>query len=72
MTRARSTAGEQLQSAEERLGAITVEEHLLVVAERADLLAEGIVGYAQGRSDRGGLDEGRRDAGAARSASSVP
>ncbi|MHB1511179.1 MAG: ATP-binding protein [Acidimicrobiales bacterium] len=62
MTRARSTAVEQLQSAEERLGAITVEEHLLVVAERVDLLAEGIVGYAQGRSDRGGLDEGRRDA----------
>ncbi|MHB1598154.1 MAG: AAA family ATPase [Acidimicrobiales bacterium] len=62
LTRDRSTAAGQLQSAEERLGVITVDEALLAVAERVDLLAEGIAGYAQGRSDRGGLDEGRRDA----------
>jgi len=61
-TRSRSTAAEQLQSAEEKLGAATVDEALLVIAERVDLLAEGIAAYAQGRSDRGGLDEGRRDA----------
>ena len=62
LTRDRSTAAEQLQSAEERIGAITVDEALLAVAERVDLLAEGIAGYVEGRSDRGGLDEGRRDA----------
>jgi len=62
LTRERSTAADQLHSAEERLGTITVDEALLVVAERVDLLAEGIAGYEDGRSDRGGLDEGRRDA----------
>jgi hypothetical protein len=62
LTRGRSTAADQLHSAEEMLGAISVDEALLVVAERVDLLAEGIAGYEDGRSDRGGLDEGRRDA----------
>ncbi len=47
--------------AEEKLGAVTVDEALLVVAERVDLLAEGIDAYAQRRSDRGGLDEGSRE-----------
>ncbi len=62
LTRERSTVADQFHSAEERLSTITVDEALLVIAERVDLLAEGIAGYEEGRSDRGGLDEGRRDA----------
>jgi uncharacterized protein YhaN len=62
LIRQHSTATEQFQSAEERLGAIAVDEAVLAIAEGVDVLAEGIAGYVQGRSDRGGLDEGRRDA----------
>jgi uncharacterized protein YhaN len=62
LTRRRSEAARQVEAAEEKLGALTVDEVLLAISERVDALAEGITGYVQGRSDRGGLDEGRRDA----------
>lgn len=62
LTRARSTAADQLRSAAEKLDATTLDDGLLAIAERVDALAEGIASYVQGRSDRGGLDEGRRDA----------
>ncbi len=62
LTRLRSEAARQVEAAEEKLGAITVDKKLLAVSERVDALAEGIAGYVHGRSDRGGLDEGRRDA----------
>jgi uncharacterized protein YhaN len=62
LTRRRSEAAGQVAVAEEKLGAITVDDALLAVSERVDALAEGIAGYVEGRSDRGGLDEGRRDA----------
>lgn len=62
LTRRRSEAARQVEVAEEKLSAISVEEALLTISERVDALAEGIAGYVQGRSDRGGLDEGRRDA----------
>jgi uncharacterized protein YhaN len=62
LTRQRAEAARQVEATEEKLGALTVDEALLAVSERVDALAEGITGYVQGRSDRGGLDEGRRDA----------
>lgn len=62
LTRRQSEVAQQVKATEEKLGAITVDEALLAVSERVDRLAEGIAGYEQGRSDRGGLDEGRRDA----------
>lgn len=62
LTRQRSETVRQVKAAAERLGELTVDEGLLDAAERVDVLAEGIAGYVDGRNDRGGLDEGRRDA----------
>lgn len=62
LTRRRSEAARQVEAAGGKLGAISVDEAFLAISERVDALAEGIAGYVQDRSDRGGLDEGRRDA----------
>ena len=62
LTRHRSEADREVETAKVKLAEIQVDEALLEVSARVDLLAEGIAGYVQGNSDRGGLDEGRRDA----------
>jgi uncharacterized protein YhaN len=62
LTRQRSEAKKRVEVTAERLADIHIDSALLDIGSRIDALAEGITGYEEGNSDRGGLDEGRQSA----------
>ena len=62
LTTNQATAAKQVSEAEERMGAIAVDETLLTIADRVVTLSESITSYIQGRSDRAGLERNCRDA----------
>jgi uncharacterized protein YhaN len=62
LTTEQATAARQVSDAEERMGAIAVDETLLPIADRVATLSESITSYIQGRSDRAGLEGNCRDA----------
>lgn len=60
-TRVRASAAAQLRVLGDKLAGMTADEALLALAEGVDALSEKVAAYLEGRMDRGGLEEGRRD-----------